>query len=392
MIRFPLLSLAGALCVLTPAGACLGSSDWGSSHWGSSQPGDGPEIVEEATPEGLAPEVVFEQVRALQSRWKRNVEGSTLQLLLNYWIGQQASLDRISEDYEDLADRVRDLVLRLDDTYGAAIDAIEAEGRTRSEQWDEIMNEARDVTRERLAESPPERAVAMLFLAEVEGRLHGRSQSPFRELSLAFNPTYSERPAEEMLDGFWAESAIRVPNSNTGVLVFKRPLSWMMQTQPGDAGRALLKTRAGLGDIVVVIGLSQLPETAPALTEEMLAYFVDPEFIDENTPGVTRLLERGRAQILGSPAVWSVHATENKSETDTLRTVTLSMHSGFDSKYLNLQFTAGVRENDEAKLPSVQALAVRLEQHQALIEMVLTSLRLDGYERRMEAPEAEPGG
>lgn len=387
MIRIPHLSLAGALGVLTPVVACFGSS-----HWVSIQPEDGPEAVEQAAPEGVEPEVIVEQVRALQNRWKRNVEGATLQLLVNYWIGQQASLDRIAEDYEDLADRVRDLTLRLDDTFGASIDAIEAEGRTRSEQWDEIMNEAREVTRERLAESPPERAVAMLFLAEVEGRLYGRSQSPFRELSLAFSPGYSDRPADEMLDGFWTESGVRVPNSETGVLVFKRPLSWVMQSQPGDAGRALLKTRAGLGDIVIVIGLSQLPETAPALTEEMLAYFVDPEFIDENTPGETRLIERGAAQILGSPAVWSVHTTENKGETDTLRTVTLSMHSGFDSKYLNLQFTAGVRENDEAKLPSVQALALRLEQHQSLIEMVLTSLRLEGYEQRQSAPEVEPGG
>lgn len=308
--------------------------------------------------------------------WRNAYSAANVVKTIGYWVGQQATLDRVAKEFPLLARRAIAQRFDMEAKYGEGIAAIDEFYGSRDAEWtrfrEGIPNQLAP-----LLSAPMTEVEAAAFLDEVDQRLKGIIPSPIRETILSFQSRFNAYPDQEFVEGYRQELLTEGNPRAKGVqLMMQYPMSWV-QTEPRRPNvAASLRSHGGHGEVtVLVLALDMTADEIDEIKRLGVAGLVDPTDIEAS--GGT-FVGSGEMKVAGRAFPWVKYFKKEEAVDVHIKWVTWAFHLVQNDKYVTIQFIVGQGDMEPSRLPSDGELVSRLSRYEPLFKHMLASLDFKG--------------
>lgn len=290
------------------------------------------------------------------------------------WIlAQNTVLERIENEFPDLANQANHARLKFAAAFGPAIENMnDAMAELDAENWGRVKTELqRDVSRH-LQELNLNEQFARDFIAEVLSRATGELDSPIIETLLMFHPTYQQNPAREYSDGF-AERYHIEPSSTTNRPGFhiSAPKSW--SSSPGDRPNTVIKFNSQNGrglEVFTVLFLEIDLQPGEVVTTDEIVAYIQSQDKSQLLPAGSRYLESGDFSIEGLPGYWIAFDQTQAMGRHSIETRNIMYSVFYENFMIQLGGMVGTPTSDREQLNA------RFQMFEPLFELIALSFVL----------------
>ncbi len=267
--------------------------------------------------------------------------------------GQSFTLNRIQNEIPEL--RSSALVARLDwnSVFGQSCDNVEKKiSLLMGEKWLAHREKILSPLKEALLATTISRTDANTFLEIIKKRAKGDIPSPILETLLIFNPTFSDKPEVEMIQGF--KKTFRTANHSKAKGVdfqIEYPMSWT----PKEAVRPniiqTIKSENGIGSNMVMLMVQDLPPfNGRKLTAKEKSSIFTTSLIKTIVPDDAVLLSSKPIVLDGHKGGMLVYDMTTERVDLKIKIRTVQFVTIYEDKMIMVNCSIGVSEQEIGKL------------------------------------------
>lgn len=234
--------------------------------------------------------------------------------IYGFYIGQNYSLEKISEKYPNLKPHTKIAQIAFDNEFRKTIENIDQEVRSINKlEWEKIKKKIRSEINQYLSIDSLSMQEAMFFIDEVKKRANGEIPRSTLEKFLRFNPLYQNNPELEFADGYTYVYENNGLGKAKGIpFKIKLPISW--KAEDGNRPNIVQKftNQNGKGFAMFMVMIKHIPYDGK-ITRADIEELIESEDIKSFVPNDGLLLDKGYLQLEQQPGFWM------KSRIETIR-------------------------------------------------------------------------
>lgn len=282
--------------------------------------------------------------------------------------GQHFSLEKIKQEFPDLAPSAQVASLKFNSSFSAAEKAINEELKTLLKgRYTKYISDIRSQIQDGLVSQVLNQEVAANFIAEVSDRATGNIPSPFLETLLTYQ--YKNNPAEEFARKFIRSFNTKDHSKSKGLeITVSYPASWKPAEgdRPNVVQKFISKNGRGSELFLIMVKDLPLPEGYVITKQELNEFFIESE-LKQMLPQNSNFIS-AKSVVLDNHKGGVILFDQTVQRLDMTVTIRVQMYVTIvKDKIVFLQFMLNSK-----KIPP-ESLEKRFQQFELLFRMIANS-------------------
>ncbi len=235
-----------------------------------------------------------------------------LSLAHGFVVGQQRSLDLISEKFPELSASVKTAEFQFQSSaLGEGSEGVRAElKKLTGARWEEVEQEVDSKLEEQIQASSLTSAEARAFIDTVVARSKGKMPEDIRRALLANNPRFKADPGLELSEG-WRRTFRTKGHPKAGEvdIAIDVPDSWFEREGRQSDILRVFRSGNGHGDLLLMLSVVPFDEEGK---REMEGVKLTKDFISEFLPESVRVLSSQETMLSGAQSVLTIYDQEQE--------------------------------------------------------------------------------
>gem|GEM_PF-1624530 len=292
-----------------------------------------------------------------------------------YKIGQDKSVEVLSEVFPELAAQLYTLDTRFNSKFGASFNNIDKILSPQISDWSQWKEQARGMVSEKIDYASITKNDAEQFINQLQERVQGKLPSPVLETILMYHPKYISNPRLIFSDGYTKEyRSLNSPKAKGVDLAIEYPASWKPKEgrRPNVVQKFISKNGHGL-EIVLLVIKDLSKEFDGQFTEEDILSLADENIWDGFDEGISTI-DQGNVRLADKPTIWGEFTGTISRTGIEMDTHGLGFTMVEDGKMVHITFMVSQR-----KAENNGKIQTRFEHFAPVFQLMLNSL--DFYDK-----------
>ena len=290
-----------------------------------------------------------------------------------FYLGQDLSLDKISELYPLLSSDVMKVRYEFSSNYKSSIKNFDViMDNYSATQWSEIKKNTLETLKQMMHNNHFTEAEARQFINVVRQRAKGNIESPVLETLLLFKPEYQQHPEREFKDGFRNKYESNGLGKSQGIrFSIEFPKTW--DSKDGDRPHIVQKFVSGRGKglNMFIIGIYDLSlQPSEFITEKDINEILNPSDLKEFLPSSAAIMNYGKLTLEGFPGFWVNYKIIKARAKNYITTETASYFIYYKDKMIEFDGSVAVSVND------IKIDGADLDKYETLFDQMINSFVL----------------